>query len=120
MTRWHAVTHPDRVFTVAQRANHGTRVAQSALGLSTKSIRVTTSKVVALDVANPAAIAQLGSFDVPGTISDSRIVGDVLYVVGFEDASCWSCERGKQTTSVSSLDTTACSRSSKRSTTTQR
>ncbi|HET6337842.1 MAG TPA: beta-propeller domain-containing protein [Polyangiales bacterium] len=40
----------------------------------------------------------------PGTISDSRIGGDVLYVVGFEDGSCWSCERSKPTTSVSSLD----------------
>jgi hypothetical protein len=64
---------------------------------------VTTSKIVALDVADPTGIAEIGSLDVPGSISDSRIVGDVLYVAGFEDGSCWNCEQNKQTTSVSSL-----------------
>jgi hypothetical protein len=37
---------------------------------------VTTSKVVAVDISNPAKIVSLRSFDVPGTISDSRIVGE--------------------------------------------
>ena len=61
---------------------------------------VSTSKVVALDVANPAAIKQLGSFDVPGSISDSRIVGNVLYVVGYEDGYCWRCEQAKPRSSI--------------------
>jgi hypothetical protein len=65
---------------------------------------VTTSKVVALDVADPAAMTPLGSFDVPGAISDSRIVGDVLYVAGYEDGYCWRCEQSKPTTAISSLD----------------
>lgn len=56
---------------------------------------VSTSKLVALDVQDPADIQQLGSFDVPGSISDSRMVGDVLYVVGHEDGYCWRCERDK-------------------------
>jgi hypothetical protein len=65
---------------------------------------VQTSKVVALDVANPAAIKRLGSFDVPGAVSDSRIVGDVLYVVGYQDGYCWGCEQQKPLTAVLSLD----------------
>lgn len=65
---------------------------------------VTTSKVVTVDVADPTAIASLGTFDVPGSISDSRIVGDVLYVAGYEDGYCWRCEQNKPTTTVSSLN----------------
>ncbi|HKU36492.1 MAG TPA: beta-propeller domain-containing protein [Polyangiales bacterium] len=65
---------------------------------------VSTSKVVALDVADPASIQKLGSFDIPGSISDSRIVGDVMYVVSYEDGNCWRCEQAKPTTSVQSLD----------------
>jgi hypothetical protein len=66
-------------------------------------VYVTTSKIVALDVANAAAIRELGGVDVPGTISDSRIVGDVLYVAGYEDGYCWRCEQERPTTSISSL-----------------
>lgn len=65
---------------------------------------ISTSKIISLDVANPASIGVLGTFDVPGTISDSRIVGNVLYVAGYEDGYCWRCEQNKPTTSVSSLD----------------
>ncbi|HET8934989.1 MAG TPA: beta-propeller domain-containing protein, partial [Polyangiales bacterium] len=64
---------------------------------------VTTSKLVALDVQDPSDIQQLGSFDVPGSISDSRMVGDILYVVGHEDGYCWRCERDKPRTSIVSL-----------------
>jgi hypothetical protein len=65
---------------------------------------VQTSKVVALDAADPAEIISLGSFDVPGNISDSRIVGDVLYVVGYQDGYCWGCEQDQARTAVLSLD----------------
>src|SRR5688572_22323731 len=65
---------------------------------------VTTSKVLALDVSNPASIQKLGTFDVPGSISDSRVVGDVLYIAGYESGYCWRCERDKPTTTVSSLN----------------
>lgn len=62
------------------------------------------SKIVALDVRDPAAMVTVGDFDVPGTIEDSRIVGDVLYVVGMEDGYCWGCEREQPATTISSLD----------------
>jgi hypothetical protein len=65
---------------------------------------VQTSKLVALDVGDPAAIKVLGKFDVPGRISDSRIVGKVLYVVGHEDGYCWRCEKDKPHTTVISLN----------------
>jgi hypothetical protein len=65
---------------------------------------VQTSKLVALDARDPANIERLGSFDVAGAVSDSRIVGDVLYVVGYQDGYCWRCEQNKPHTSVLSLD----------------
>jgi uncharacterized secreted protein with C-terminal beta-propeller domain len=65
---------------------------------------VQTSKVVALDAANPAAIANLGNFDLAGEISDSRLVGDVLYVVAFENGSCWNCDKSAPQTGVLSLN----------------
>ncbi|HMA97424.1 MAG TPA: beta-propeller domain-containing protein, partial [Polyangiaceae bacterium] len=62
---------------------------------------VTTSHVVAFDTSNPSSPAVIGRFAVPGTIQDSRIVGNVLYVVGFESNSCWRCAEGQHTTIVS-------------------
>lgn len=65
---------------------------------------VSTSKLLALDVSDPTNIGLLGSFDVPGEISDSRVVGDVLYVVGYENGYCWRCEKEKPRTSIISLN----------------
>jgi hypothetical protein len=65
---------------------------------------VQTSKVVALDVKKPSVIQKLGTFDVAGDVSDSRLVGDVLYVVGHENGYCWNCEQNKPQTSILSLD----------------
>ena len=60
-----------------------------------------TSHLEALDVKDPAHIARLGSFDLPGAVSDSRIVGDVLYAVSFLDGACWDCGSIRQTTITS-------------------
>ncbi|HTU59667.1 MAG TPA: beta-propeller domain-containing protein, partial [Polyangiales bacterium] len=65
---------------------------------------VSTSKLLALDVSDSANITQLGTFDVPGEISDSRIVGDVLYIVGHENGYCWRCVQDKPRTSIISLN----------------
>jgi uncharacterized secreted protein with C-terminal beta-propeller domain len=64
---------------------------------------IQSSRVVALDVSDPANIQELASFNVPGNISDSRIVGDVLYVVGYEETGCWGCGQNPATT-ILSLD----------------
>jgi hypothetical protein len=50
-----------------------------------------TSYVVAIDARSTSDIAELGRFHVPGTIADSRIVGDSLYVAAFENGNCWQC-----------------------------
>lgn len=63
--------------------------------------RVQSSHIEALDVHDPAAIAQVGSFDLPGDINDSRIVGDVLYAVSFENGYCWGCQASPNTTITS-------------------
>jgi hypothetical protein len=77
---------------------------QYALGADDNYAWVTTSKLLALDVADPTQMNVLGSFDVPGSISDSRIVGDILYVVSHEDAYCWGCEGDGRLTAILSLD----------------
>ncbi|XXY52993.1 beta-propeller domain-containing protein [Sorangium sp. So ce269] len=62
---------------------------------------VQTSRIEALDVSDPADIQSIGSFDLPGSISDSRIVGDVLYAVTFENGYCWGCASSPNTTVTS-------------------
>jgi hypothetical protein len=58
---------------------------------------VQTSRVEALDVSDPSSIRKLGSFEVQGSISDSRVVGDVMYVVSHEEGSCWDCADAPRT-----------------------
>lgn len=62
------------------------------------------SRLVALDASDPAQIVARGEFEIPGTIQDSRRVGDVLYLVTFEDGWCWGCEASRPRTVVTSLD----------------
>jgi hypothetical protein len=64
---------------------------------------VSTSKLLALDVKDPAHVAQIGSFDVPGSISDSRLVGDVIYIVSYENGYCYDCMQNQPRTSITSL-----------------
>jgi len=63
---------------------------------------ITSSHIEALDVSDPAHIAKIGSFDLPGEISDSRIVGEVLYAVSYENGYCWNCG-STPSTSVTSI-----------------
>lgn len=60
-----------------------------------------TSYLVALDAREPAAITEQSRFPIKGYISDSRIVGDALYVVAYEDGYCWQCENGSRTNLMS-------------------
>ncbi|HEX6277893.1 MAG TPA: beta-propeller domain-containing protein [Polyangiaceae bacterium] len=62
-----------------------------------------TSYVVTLDARDPANVVELGRFAVGGDISDSRIVGDILYVAAFENGYCWNCPQTPRT-NVMSLD----------------
>lgn len=62
---------------------------------------ISSSHIEALDVTTPSNIVNIGSFDLPGEISDSRIVGDVLYAVSYENGYCWNCAEVPQTTVTS-------------------
>jgi uncharacterized secreted protein with C-terminal beta-propeller domain len=65
---------------------------------------VQTSKVVIIDARDPSNPAELSTFTVPGAISDSRIVGDILYVASYEDGYCWGCQQNTPRTTLISLD----------------
>ncbi|MBX3205894.1 MAG: beta-propeller domain-containing protein [Labilithrix sp.] len=58
---------------------------------------VQTSEILAFDISNPAAISEVAHFDVPGTIADSRLVGDAAYVVTYENGYCWGCQESPAT-----------------------
>ncbi len=60
-----------------------------------------TSALLALDATDPAHITKIGAFDLPGEISDSRLVGDVLYAVSYQNGSCWRCDTTPNTSVVS-------------------
>lgn len=62
---------------------------------------VTTSYVMAFDTRDPANPVVVGKFSIPGTIQDSRIVGNALYVVGYQNNGCWGCAQGEHTNIVS-------------------
>ncbi len=62
---------------------------------------ITTSYVIAFDTTDPAKVTTIGRFSIPGTIQDSRIVGNAMYVVGFESDGCWACATGQHTTVIS-------------------
>jgi hypothetical protein len=63
---------------------------------------VQSSEILTLDITNPAAMTEVAHFDVPGSIADSRKVGDVAYVVTYENGSCWGCQE-KPATIVTSF-----------------
>ncbi len=58
---------------------------------------VQTSEILAFDVSNPANINEVSHFDVPGSIADSRMVGDAAYVVTYENGWCWGCQSSPAT-----------------------
>lgn len=61
----------------------------------------TQSRVQALDTRDPANIRLLTDLEVPGNISDSRRVGDVLYLATQQWNYCWGCESEANTTLTS-------------------
>ena len=62
-----------------------------------------TSYVMALDASDPANIREQERFEINGFISDSRLVGDIVYVVAFDDSYCYRCGATPET-NVLSLD----------------
>ncbi|MBN1655893.1 MAG: beta-propeller domain-containing protein [Deltaproteobacteria bacterium] len=64
------------------------------------------SRVLIADVSDPSAPVEMGSLSVQGEITDSRIVGDVLYVVSKRNPEYWRYDVNdwQDTTWVSSLN----------------
>lgn len=89
----------DQVFVMT--SDHGSyEYDQEAGGYTWHS----SSRLLALDASDPSNIESRGAFEMPGTIQDSRRVGDVLYLVTFEDGWCWGCLENQPRTVVTSLD----------------
>lgn len=61
------------------------------------------SAVIVLDVADPTQLRTVATFGVPGEIADSRVVGDVLYLVTYESSYCYRCATTPRTL-VTSFD----------------
>ncbi|MGK4006474.1 beta-propeller domain-containing protein [Sorangium sp. So ce1036] len=68
-----------------------------------------TSRIEALDVADPTDIRPLGSLALTGTLADMHLVDDVLYAVTWNSGACRGCTDGPTTTvtSLSIADPTA-------------
>ncbi len=92
----------DVLLTMSNRGTTGTGQVKDPLppdeGFTISSPDPTASALlVAVDVANPAAPKQVATFKVPGEIADSRVVGDVLYLATYENASCYGCGKDRRT-----------------------
>lgn len=61
-----------------------------------------TARMQALDVSDPSDVVLAGDAEVPGSISDSRMVGDVIYLVTNQNGYCWRCD-DNPTTRVASF-----------------
>jgi hypothetical protein len=61
--------------------------------------------VLALDVHDPSNVATLATFEVPGQIADSRMIGTILYLTTYQNGVCDGCT-GSAKTVVTSFDVT--------------
>jgi Beta propeller domain len=61
--------------------------------------------VLALDVHVPSQVATLATFEVPGQIADSRMIGTILYLTTYQNGVCDGCAGSAQTV-VTSFDVT--------------
>jgi len=53
--------------------------------------------VSVLDVRDPSRLLEVATLKVPGEVADSRIVGNVLYLATYENASCYGCGTAPRT-----------------------
>lgn len=77
----------------AEAPSSSSRVASPDLGAG----------VIVIDVKDPGLLQRVATFPVPGEIADSRIVGDILYLATYENASCYGCASSPRTM-VTSFD----------------
>lgn len=65
---------------------------------------VQTSEMLALDLSNESDIKEFAHYDIPGSVADSRMVGDAIYVVTNENGACWGCQQNQSGAVVSSFN----------------
>ncbi|MDF2696628.1 MAG: hypothetical protein K0S65_5011, partial [Labilithrix sp.] len=61
--------------------------------------------VMVINVNDPGLMQRVASFQMPGEIADSRVVGDILYLVTYENSYCYGCGAIPRTT-VTTFDLT--------------
>jgi hypothetical protein len=90
---------------IAQATEAGTNPSvATARALSEAAFTDPNSAVVlALDAHDPSKVTTLATFDVPGKIADSRMIGTVLYLTTYQNGSCFGCT-GNASTVVTSFD----------------
>jgi hypothetical protein len=95
------------LLTMSNKAVGGDGNVKSPLPEDTDTLYVddptSGAAINAVDVSVPGSMRTLASFKVPGEIADSRIVGSILYVATYENASCWNCG-SKPRTLVTTFD----------------
>jgi hypothetical protein len=69
--------------------------------IATDSGNALTSRIVSFDATTPSSIRELSHIDVPGTISEGRILDNTLYVASYESNSCYDCAENPTTTVAS-------------------
>ncbi|MBK6696530.1 MAG: beta-propeller domain-containing protein [Myxococcales bacterium] len=84
--------------------NESSRYVRSSGGAGAAMVGqwIQTSAVSVLDVTNPAAIVEVAQYDVPGSIADSRLVGDVLYLVTQRTATAGAASSRRPSSRASS------------------
>jgi hypothetical protein len=98
------VPAPDASIPVAYFSPDGGAAAHS----TTSAVAFTdpnSAVVLALDVHDPSHVATLATFEVPGQIADSRMIGTILYLTTYENGVCDGCT-GSAKTVVTSFDVT--------------
>lgn len=85
----------------------GQVVPASGAGATYKAPEVNgAAGVLVIDVKDPGLLQRVGTFAVPGEIADSRLAGNTLYIVTYQNGGCWSCTTGNSTL-VTSFDLTS-------------
>jgi Beta propeller domain len=87
----------------AQPAASSAGQAMMPNGQPAPSMLPYSAQIAAIDVRDPARMQKIAAFEVPGEIADSRTVGDVLYVVSYENGQCWKCATTPRTV-ITSFD----------------
>jgi hypothetical protein len=66
-----------------------------------------SAQIIVVDASNAAAPVRTQKLRVAGQIADSRMIGDVLYVLSYDNGSCFGCEGEVAKTTLTSFQVSA-------------